>query len=117
MKDTMVTTGARTKLVPTARTISENVKTYFHWASERLGGRTAGGDQGSSGFTSDHMIAMKSGTAVHTVSSRMMIRAMNCRKLGRRYRRGAGLARVTLIAQNPGWRARCAHRSRRRAVM
>ena len=41
----------------------EKVKTYSHCASERLGGSTAGGDQGSSGFTSDHMTAMKSGTA------------------------------------------------------
>ena len=45
-----MTIGARMKLVLTAFTISENSKTYCHCASDRLGGRIAGGDQGSSGF-------------------------------------------------------------------
>jgi hypothetical protein len=60
-KDSMVTIGARMKLVVTAFTISEKVKTYSHCASDKLGGSTAGGDQGSSGLTSDHITAMNNG--------------------------------------------------------
>ena len=65
-----MTIGARMKLVVTACTISEYVKTYSHCASDRLGGSTAGGDHGSSGFTSDHMTAMNSGTAVQNDQQR-----------------------------------------------